>query len=341
VSRELGAEWLPESARDEWSRFVSRSPTGSAYSLPAYLGALASAGGGRSRVLAVRKGDELVGGLTVYERDTPLGTTVRPRLLLYYNGLVLREESTAYPSERASRSLRVAAALAAALEREGYRRVELRTRAPFADARPFQSRGWTAWPSYSYVVRLDDLEAQWSRTEQNLRRLVRRCERSGFDLAVDGDFEPFYALHAATHREKGAPLYLQAAAFRRFYEELQGQGLCRLFHAIAPGGAVAASQLVLLGHPVTHTVTAGTHADFASSGAAAFLRWKVFEHLAADGYRGNDLTDAALNPVTHFKSQLGGDLETAVVVSTATLRDRAAEVAWATARRSRARLRRR
>ena len=49
-------------------------------------------------------------------------------------------------------------------------------------------------------------------------------------------------------------------------------------------------------------------------GANAFLRWKTFEALAALGYKANDLTDASLNPVTHFKSQLGGELELAWVL---------------------------
>jgi hypothetical protein len=36
--------------------------------------------------------------------------------------------------------------------------------------------------------------------------------------------------------------------------------------------------------------------------------------LAARGFKGNDLTDAALNPVTHFKSQLGGTLDVTLVL---------------------------
>ena len=338
MSAELAAEWLPGSAADEWARFVSASPTGSAYSLPAYLDTLVRAAGGRARVLAVRKGDELLGGVAVYERPTRLGTLVRPRLLLFYNGLVLREETSRYPSERTSRELRVVAALAEALERPGYRRVELRTRSPFSDARPFQVRGWTARPSYSYVVPFDDLEAQWARTEQNLRRLVRRCHRDGFQVRV-GDFGAFYELHAATHEQKNAPLYLPADRFARFHEELHAVGLARLYHAVAPDGRIAASQLILLGHPVTHTVAAATRSEHAATGVTAFLRWKAFEHLAAEGYRGNDLTDATLNPVTHFKSQLGGDLATALVVSKSTLRDRSTETAWSTARRVRAHVR--
>ena len=70
-----------------------------------------------------------------------------------------------------------------------------------------------------------------------------------------------------------------------------------------------ASQLVLAGgHPVTHTVSAAADPEFLRMGANAFLRWKAFEALHAAGYAANDLTDAALNPVTHFKAQFGGEL---------------------------------
>jgi hypothetical protein len=77
-----------------------------------------------------------------------------------------------------------------------------------------------------------------------------------------------------------------------------------------------ASQLVLLGsHPVCHTVSAGTDSEYMKSGVSAFLRWKSFERLSEMGYKGNDMTDAALNPVTHFKSQFGGDLHLNLVLT--------------------------
>ena len=40
-----------------------------------------------------------------------------------------------------------------------------------------------------------------------------------------------------------------------------------------------------------------------------------FESLAQAGYAANDLTDASLNPVTRFKSQLGGELRATLSVS--------------------------
>jgi len=182
------------------------------------------------------------------------------------------------------------------------------------------------------------MAAAWARVDKNLRRLVTRCEAHGLALDVDGDFDAFHRLHEATHLRKGAPLYLEREAFRRFHATLREQGLARLYHAIAPDGRVAASQLVLTGHPVTHTVAAATDADFLNLGASAFLRWKVFEHLAQHGYAANDLTDAALNPVSAFKAQLGGELQVNLEFWR---RDAAALRAWEQFRRSGAALKRR
>jgi hypothetical protein len=264
-------------------------------------------------VLAAFRGEEIVGGVAVYERSSPLGPFVSPRLLLYYNGLVLRDYQTKYPSERTARQLEVTAALARALEERGYGRLELRSRSPFTDARALQEVGWDVSPSYSYVVPLADLETQWGRVEQNLRRLVERGRQSGLTISVNEDFASFFRLHQATADRKGAPLYLESGPFERYYDLLRAQDLCRLYHARLPDGRVAASQLVLTGHAVTHTVSAAADPEAQQTGANAFLRWSAFADLAGLGYSGNDLTDASLGPVAHFKSQLGGNLETALV----------------------------
>jgi hypothetical protein len=152
------------------------------------------------------------------------------------------------------------------------------------------------------------MEEQWERIDQNLKRLIRRCERDGVTYREDADFDALFRLHWQTHQRKGAPLYLPEAAFRRFFERVHGCGLARLGHAVFQGKVVA-SQLMLVGpHPVSHTVCAGADEDHLRLGASAFLRWHAFLSLHRDGYAANDLTDASLNPVTRFKSQLGGDL---------------------------------
>jgi len=307
------AQPLAEAEYPSWSRLVAEAPGGSVYSTPEYLEALCTAAGGSFRIIGVRRGAELVGGVAVYERPSPWGTYVAPRLLLYYNGVVLRSSDTKYPSERTARAVKVHTVLAEALE-AGYAGVNVRSRG-LTDARAFLTRGWTATPSYSYVVGIADQPAAWARIEQNLRRLVERAAERGIVLSQDDDFASFYGLHETTMARRDTATYLPRDAFERYFRLLFARGWCRLYQARLPDGRVVAGQLVLLGpHPVAHSVSAASDPEFNKAGASAFLRWKTFESLASLGYVGNDLTDATLNPVTHFKSQLGGDLEMTLVV---------------------------
>ena len=150
-----------------------------------------------------------------------------------------------------------------------------------------------------------------------MRRLIKRCtETDGLNFTDDEDFDSFFRLHSLTLGRRGISTYLPELPFRRFVEQLRAAGIARLQHARLPSGAAIASQLVLLGkHAVSHTACAGMDPNYSRLGASAFLRWRGFEALAALGYEANDLTDAALNSVTHFKSQLGGNLETALVLT--------------------------
>jgi hypothetical protein len=309
VGTDVSTEILPESDYGEWTRLLAESPDGTVYGLPRYLEILCQALGGRFSVLVARRGGEVAAGVALYECASRWGTMVAHRPLLYYNGVVARRYETRYSSEQTGRQLKVLSALVQVLNARGYARLTLHSPRSFSDVRPFLAAGWTATPQYTYVVSIRDLELAWSRVEQNLRRLVKRCEREGLLAVEDGDFESFYRLHSGTMDRKERQRYLSEAAFRRYVETLRAEGLARLYHARLPNGRAVATQLVLLGSgPVSHTAAAAADSEGLRSGASAFLRWRVFEALSALGYAANDLTDAALNPVTRFKSQLGGEL---------------------------------
>lgn len=313
---DVTTRFLAEDDYPRWTEAVSASPDGSVYSLPMYLQALCAATGGSFRILVAEHDAKIVGGIALYQRPSRLGTYVSPRYLMYYNGFVLMPHPSKYPSSQTSWQLQVITALERALSALGLAHLKIRSRSTLHDVRVFQSRGWSAVPSYSYVVDIADLGAAWARVDKNQRRLVTRCREHGITVAADDDFESFHRLHVQIHDRKRAPLYLPRDAFKDFVDRLRAQDLGRLYHARLPDGRVIASQLQLLGpHPVTHTVSAAADAAFLTLGASAFLRWRVFEDLSAAGYTGNDLTDAELNPVTHFKSQLGGDLTMSLTLS--------------------------
>jgi len=316
MGKQILTKYLNETEYDKWNTFVSNSPDGSIYSMPDYLDILCETGGGNFKILAALKGDEIVGGVGLYERNSSFGSYVSSRLLLYYNGLVLQNCQSKYPSQHTSRHLKIMAALEETLSKAGYASLQLKNRSSFTDARVFLARGWSVRLTYTYVMDCRDPDQMWNRIEQNLRRLIKRCTEQNIQFSIDDDFESLYRLHAQTHRRKGAPLYLPHDQFKRYFDRLKAKDLCLLFHARLPSGQSISAQLVLLGpHPVTHSVCAGADEEYLNIGATSFLRWKVCEHLSKLGYAANDFTDAALNPVTRFKSQLGADLQTSIVLS--------------------------
>jgi len=291
-----------------WRRLVAASTQGSVYALPEYLSALCAAAGGSYRIVGVFLGDHLAGGVPLYERRARAGVYVANRLLLYYNGIVLGLPPKKFPSDRTAQALAALETLRKHLAGRGYVRLQLHNRSTLDELRPFLANGWQASLSYTYVVPLTRLAEQWEMVDPNLRRLIQRCERDGVTYREDDDFAALFRLHEQTHLRKGAPLYLPAPAFRRFFDDLHARGLARVGHAVFDGKVIA-SQLMLTGpHPVAHTVCAGADEAYLRMGASGFLRWNSFLALARDGYLANDLTDAALNPVTRFKSQLGGEL---------------------------------
>ena len=306
---------LERKEHDEWRAIVSASPHGSVYALPEYLEALCRATGATYRIVGVYFDGRLVGGVPLFERRSRTGTYVANRLLLYYNGIVLNLPPKKYHSDQTAHEQQVLAALASELEGRRYAHVLLHNRSTLLDVRPFLARGWRESLSYTYVLPLANPTEQWERIDQNLRRLILRCEREGVTYREDDDFDALFRLHLKTHQRKGAPLYLPETAFRTFVSEVSAAGLARLGHAVFDGKVIA-SQLMLTGpHPVAHTVCAGADDDYLRMGASGFLRWHASLALARDGFIANDLTDAGLNAVTRFKSQFGAELTPTWTVS--------------------------
>jgi hypothetical protein len=317
MSAPISVQTLRDGEYDEWERLVAASPDGSIYASTAYLDTLCTSAGGRFSILAARRLEQIIGGIPLYVRESKKGAFVSPRLLLYYLGPVLSRSESRYPSQQSAHNIATMGALADGLDALDFAKIALRGRHTVSDVRPFLDRGWTSQPSYSYVVPLHDLHGQWTRVEQNLRRLVERCAEQNIAHTDDDDFESFLRLHLLTMSHHDTAPYLPDNSFRTWFTTLHRSGLCRLFHARLPSGESIAAQIVLLGdHAVSHTVCAATDPEHRGLGAAAFLRWRTFEWLAAHGKSGNDLTDAALNSVTHFKSQLGGDLVMNLAIET-------------------------
>ena len=177
VAPECVVETLLERDFDEWVRLLSASKEATIYNSPLYLKALCRTTGGRFHILGVRRANELVGGVALYELRSRLGPFVMPQPLIYYNGIILRRYETRYPSEQVARQLKVLEALERALLERHYLLLSLASPASFTDVRVFTARGWTVVPRYTYVVPLTDLQSLWGRVAERSPHFSREVWR--------------------------------------------------------------------------------------------------------------------------------------------------------------------
>jgi len=301
---------VAQSGYAEWREVVGLAPEGSPYQLPEYLAALAEVTQTNYRLIGVYRDRELIGGIGLYLKQTYWGVDASPRVLLYYNGPFVKPSKSACPHRQEAFRREVHTVLQSHLRELGYRRIRFKVRQPECDYRVFLQAGWRPRLVYSYVVDLHDLDAAWDNMDNNLRRLVRRCEKQGYTYTEEGSCDAFLDMHQHLEFQKQVPTYLPRPAFTRFIETLRACGIASLFQVNAPDGTPAASQLVIHGqHPIAHMLSAGAAPHALSSGCSALLRWRAFQTLVQRNCRGLDLTDAQVSSVAHFKSQLGGQVQ--------------------------------
>ena len=292
-----------------WNKINDQSPQGSIYSSVDYLDILCTVTCGKFDIIGVYNNDELVGGIALYEKQIKRKKIISDRLLLFYNGIIIKRYKSKYPYKNISRHTKICDAILNYFDSADYHYVQIHNREALKDVRTFLDRGWNVRPNYSIVVPIHDTDNLWNRIEQNQKRLIKRCSMENTEIIINDDFERFYEMHVDTHYRKGSPVYLEKKNFQRYFELLKKKNLVRLYQLKLNNEKIIASQLVLVGrHSVTHTVCAAADPDYLSMGSTPFLRYKAFEDLSQSGYKYNDLTGAALNEVTRFKAQLGGEL---------------------------------
>ena len=306
----IEARIVSEDGYDEWRRVLSDSAEGSPYQLPEYLAALTTAAGGRFNLVGVyNDGNTLIGGIGLYEPSGESKPVATSRYMLYYNEPFVLKSKSCVTSRLESDRRKVLLELLSYFSRLGYRTIRFKSRCPNADFRPMINAGWSVRPVYSYLAEIHDMDRLWKRMDRNARRQVQQARKSELIFTEYGSFSSFFDMHVGTHLHKGSPVYLPRRRYERFVASLLDNNIARLFQVSSRNGEPLATQLVLFGAgQVAHTLCAGSNREVTGSGCNPYLRWRVFEWLAAEGYQALDLTDAQNESVSRFKVQLGADL---------------------------------
>jgi hypothetical protein len=273
----------------ELAAFLAACPTAVAQQTPGWRRALEALGADEPRVLACRRGAELVGLLPAWRYQGPLGAILVSCVQAGPLGGV-----ACHPA--ADREAVYAALLDAYLELAAARGCAVATviTNPFWPDRDLCERRLAPEYALENVCQVLELETGLSaegwplRASANLRRNLRKACAGALALdeeQSEANVEAWAALHEARHREIGATP-LPRALFRAALAHAVPAGVARFFFArVAATGALAGGGLYLQHGGVADALMPSVASDHAALGTAFLLALHSMRWARARGAR--------------------------------------------------------
>jgi hypothetical protein len=278
-ARTLEVRELESGQLEKWDRFVERSPQGTIFSESLWLELC----GYPFRVLACYKGEEIVGGVAVFE-DESRNNTMETVPLTPFQGFLFRNNSFMKPPLREKLEKKVSFALIEALERR-HRNITLCHHYNFEDVRPFyfhtygRDSQYIVTVRYTSVVDLTDMNRAWSKMEDNTHCEIHKGEKRGNSVEESDDFEIFDGIHRRTFERQGIERGIPSELLARMYAKLKNEDRCQLFLARNFDGSPTSACLAIWDDKRAYHWLAASDPDHRNDGSASLTLWAVFRRM--------------------------------------------------------------
>jgi hypothetical protein len=315
---------VEDTTLDEWASLLPASGI-EPFHDPAALGVLADHAAGDLRLLVGYRGDHAVACFPAFVRETRFGTAVTsppPGLLVPRLGPVLMPLS---PKRRKREKLNVefTDAVIDALDLDA-RTSLFRTLTPvgYADPRPFEWRGLSVTPEFTY--RLDLADRSVDDVHKSFSKSLRRELRDGDDYPVTVSVEPDAI---ETVRRDVADYYAAqdepfgvTREYARDLVEAMGEN-ARVYVARGPDGEYLTGIVVLYGGGAAYFWLGGTRATYEGTSVNTLVHDAIIRDVVEDpelsDVHAYDLVGANTERLCQYKAKFGADLEPYYVVESA------------------------
>jgi Acetyltransferase (GNAT) domain len=168
----------------------------------------------------------------------------------------------------------------------------------------FQWRGFSQAVRYTYVLEdLTDLDKIWADFRENIRREIRKAERSVAIRPID-DVDILIPLIRMTFQRQGLKMPYSADVVRRLDDACRARGVRRIWVAEGTDGAPHAGLFLVWDADSAYYLMGGLDPSGRASGAMSLLLWEAIKH-AAQVTRRFDFEGSMLQPVERFFRAFG------------------------------------
>lgn len=302
---DLNVRFLNKDEYERWDSLVAALPSASIFDESKWLTAVADVMGCDIRIVGVFENDRLIGGapLNISKRFGMLTATGIP--LTPTNSCIIEPLETIFSSKATSHLLKITDAIGRFLQ-SNYDYAVVANHPFISDIRSFNWLGWRTQVLYTY--RVDLAKADFSAIVSEIRRLIRKAEKSGVIIERVYDFSIAHDLLAKTFRRKGVSLPLSSWQLSQIC--LRCADNVALFVAKTHDGKAIACEILIMDFKrrVANALFAGFDYAYQDTEATSLIQWKCIEYFKSNGFAILDLGGAENKSIANFKAHSEGDL---------------------------------
>jgi lipid II:glycine glycyltransferase (peptidoglycan interpeptide bridge formation enzyme) len=301
--------------KEQWDGFIEESPHGLIFHKWDFLKIMEKYSTYELNAFGIYDGDALIGLIPIFNKKIKgikTSFSPPPKMGVPYLGLVLGKQYDGLSQRKKEICINSCAdEINGEILKYNPNYLLINAVPNFVDIRPFQWNGYSAVPSFTYIIDLQSsLDEIWNNFHRYLKKDIRHAEnKSELNLQPSGDISFFYEMQKKRYSEQNLsdPLHSYEyidTLFKAFPEYLKIYYVYKKEELV---GAITAHEYKDRFMTWMGTAKSTDHAN-------EFLIWKLIQQAKENDYKEFELMGAGKRNLCQFKAKFNPSLEVSYVI---------------------------
>lgn len=297
--------YLDPGEYDLWDHFVYESKNGTLFHTSGWAEIIRETFNRSFKILVLEKNGAIEAGILFWPKHNMGIRSITQMAATTYQGILFKAPAAEKASSARARLHHLTGQLLDTLQ-AAYHFIEIPLTPDFDDVRPFQWRGFTATPAYTYrftISPFDELSKQFS---QSLRRKINVSEKRDMRILLSGDSGPLIRFVSDSYRHHGIRPPLAQTDLSRLLDHCLRRETGLLYYLVE-GDQPIAGIFVLQDAQTVYALFSGIDSDHRDENYTEYLHAALLREAGMQN-KTFDFLGANTSLFEQFKRSFGGSL---------------------------------
>lgn len=290
--------------RDQWDQFLRDSDNGTVFNRSEILTQIALDRKGELRLLGIFNNNNLIAGLPLIimkKAFCKIAVSV-PSTFVRYGGVIYRFPESRSIKRKENHIRNIAESLLKYFKQNKFMYILMKMNNSVDDLRPYISGGFKCELNYTYYSPISDIDNMWDNLDNEVRKNIKKCEKGGGKLFVNGNILELHRLVKDTYRRKGHEHNESSETLVKLYDLVLKNNCGKLFLLKNSDGETIAGRAMVWDDKRAYDWFAGSDEKYIKLGVNSFLAWECLKEANIQGKNEFDWCGANVGKVSRFKA---------------------------------------